>query len=194
MRVKLQKLELVDEAAIEALNRDELIALAKAWRGKLHEYQGILFRIKKRLFGPQTEKSKPEKASDTQGSAPGKPRGETIKQSSERYPDAPVREDKIPFAEPPVCPACGAPGMQDSGMTEDSEYLDVEAKEFTVVQQRRHKHRCQKCHGSLVTSPAPARVTPGGSYSDGLIVDATLSKYCDLIPMERYCEMAARGG
>src|SRR5580692_2111257 len=32
------------------------------------------------------------------------------------------------------------------------------------------------------------------SYSDEMIVDVALSKYCDLIPIGRYAAMAARGG
>ena len=50
------------------------------------------------------------------------------------------------------------------------------------------------CHGDIVTTPALPRVIPGSSYSDELILDVTLSKYCDLIPVERYCQMAARQG
>jgi transposase len=34
----------------------------------------------------------------------------------------------------------------------------------------------------------------GSSYSDEMIVDTALSKYCDLIPIERYVQMADRGG
>ena len=46
----------------------------------------------------------------------------------------------------------------------------------------------------MVTAPAPARIIPGSSYSDEMILDVALSKYCDLIPMERYAAMAQRGG
>ena len=38
------------------------------------------------------------------------------------------------------------------------------------------------------------RITPGGAYSDEMIIDVVISKYCDLIPIERYAKMAARGG
>ncbi len=121
------------------------------------------------------------------------PRTDTTRKPSERYPEAKVEANRVDFANPQACAACGET-MRDSGMSEDSEYVDVRAKEFIVVQQKRAKHRCCKCHGSIVTAPLPPRVTPGGSYSDDVIIDATLSKYCDLIPMERYCNMAARGG
>ena len=194
MRVRLQKIELIDEVAIDALSREELAELAKLWRQKITEYQSILFRVKKRFFGKKSEKSADENSKESDSPKMPKPRGETRKKPSDRYPEAKVREDHIIFTQMPKCEICGDQLMQDSGMTEDSEYLDVEAKDFIVVQQKRQKCRCTKCHGSIVTAPTPPRVTPGGSYSDELIVDATLSKYCDLIPMERYCEMAARGG
>ena len=79
-------------------------------------------------------------------------------------------------------------------MTEDSEYLTIEPKDYIIVRQKRQKHRCGKCHSSILTAPSPARIVPGGSYSDEMIVDAALSKFCDLIPMERYCQMATRRG
>jgi transposase len=79
-------------------------------------------------------------------------------------------------------------------MTEESEYLTTVPKEFIIIKQVREKARCGKCHSAIVTAPVPARIIPGGSYSDEMIIDATLSKYCDLIPMDRYCQMAARNG
>jgi transposase len=69
--------------------------------------------------------------------------------------------------------------MQDTGMTEDSEYLTTEPKKYIIVRQNWQKHRCGKCHSSIVTAPSPARIVPGGSYSDEMIIDATLSKFCD---------------
>ena len=44
------------------------------------------------------------------------------------------------------------------------------------------------------TAPAPLRITDGSSYSDEMITDVALSKYCDLIPINRYVGMAARSG
>lgn len=192
VRVKLEKIELLNEAAIEALGKDELIDLAKQWRRKIQEYQGVLFRVRRGFFGRRSERTSSGGEAAAERTPPA-PRRNTTKQPSERYPDAQVQVDAIDFAAPPQCQACGEV-MQDSGMTEDSEYLDVKQREFIVVQQRRHKHRCQKCHGSIATAPALARVVPGGSYSDEMIVDASLSKFCDLIPMDRYSKMAGRGG
>lgn len=196
MATKLEKLDLPTPMQIEALTHAELLSLAKNWRDRMEKYQGIIFRFKKKLFGRSSEKSSPTappSPADNESPKPPTPRRDTTKQLSERYPDTPIQEENIGFSAAPCCPGCGQ-NMQDSGMTEDSEYLITEPKEYIVVRQKRQKHRCPKCHSAIVTAPAPARIVPGGSYSDALIIDATLSKYCDLIPMERYCQMAARSG
>lgn len=194
MGVKLEKLTLPSDSDIAILTPEQLVALAIKWRERLEIYQGLLFRVRRNLFGSKSEKSKKPAESTTPAAAPTPvPRGETTKLPSERYPEATVEVDHIDFDTPQPCPACGT-NLQDSGMSEKSEYLTVESKVFKIVEQKRHKHRCQKCHGAIITAPSPPRIIHGGSYSDELIVDATLSKYCDLIPMERYCQMAARSG
>jgi transposase len=83
--------------------------------------------------------------------------------------------------------------MSDSGMTEDSEQLTVIPKKFEIFLQKRIKYRCQ-CQGCITTAPAPARIIKGSTYFDEMILDVALSKYCDLIPIERYSAMAARSG
>lgn len=188
MGLRLEKLNLPTEAAIEAMAPGELVTLTKQWRERIEVYESLLFKARRRMYGRKSERSN----SSGEKKRP-KPRGETTKRPSERYPDATVEVEDINFTSPKACPACGEL-MQDSGMAETSEYLDVRPKEFIVVEQRRHKHRCGKCHGSIVTAPLPPRITPGGSYSDEMIVDVTQSKYSDLIPMDRYTKMAGRDG
>ena len=84
--------------------------------------------------------------------------------------------------------------MKDSGLTEDSECLTVIPRRYYVVKQKRVKYRCSSCQEGLITVPAIPKIKAGSSYSDEMIVDVALSKYCDLIPVERYVQMAARGG
>ena len=188
MGLKLEKLKLPTDAALEAMAPCELVTLTKQWRERITVYERILFRSRKKTYGRKSERSSSDREEKTPSS-----RGETVKQLSERYPDARVEVEEINFTSPQACPACGEV-MVDSGMAETSEYLDVRPKDFIVVEQRRHKHRCGKCHGSIVTAPLPPRIAPGGSYSDEIIVDASLSKFCDLIPMDRYTKMAGREG
>jgi transposase len=66
-------------------------------------------------------------------------------------------------------------------------------KKYEILRLMRMKYRCS-CQGAVITVPSPPRIIPGSTYSDEMIVDVGLSKYCDLIPMERYSAMAARGG
>lgn len=141
-------------------------------------------------YGTSSERyKKPEPQKKDEPKLPPKPR---VKKPSERYPNIPVREELITQSPAPSCTCCGKE-MTASGMTEDSEQLTVIPKKYEIKLQKRMKYRCS-CQGGLVTAEAPARIVPGSTYSDELIQDVVLSKYCDLIPMERYAAMAARGG
>lgn len=160
---------------------------------KVFEFKGKFFRVRSKIFDPSTEKSSPGKRRNSKKKTSSSPKSPTTKLPSERYPNAEIIEKHITCEEDPECGCCGH-AMQDSGMTETSEYLTVIPKKYLIVRQHRHKYRCEKCHGDIVTTPAIPRVIPGSSYSDELVVDATLSKYCDLIPMERYSQMAKRQG
>jgi transposase len=153
--------------------------------------QEQLESLNQTVYGASSERYKKPKKSEDQDKPkePSKPR---VKKPSERYPHLPVREQLVVAMIAPQCLCCGEV-MTDSGMTEDSEQLTVIPKKYEIVLQKRVKYRC-KCHGSLVTADAPARITPGSTYSDEMVVDVSLSKYCDLIPVERYTAMAERSG
>jgi transposase len=190
MAQRLEKLQLPTDQELEGLNEERRLSLLKEWRQRIEIYEGIIFRSNRRQYGRKSERSEPTASTEA---TPPEPRSDTSKLPSERYPEAEVLVDNINFSAPQVCPSCGGL-MEDSGMAETSEYLDIRPKEFIVVEQRRHKHRCSGCHGAIVTAPLPPRITPGGTYSDELIVDVALSKFCDLIPVDRYAKMAGRSG
>jgi transposase len=139
-------------------------------------------------YGASSERYK-KPAKKDEPKTPPKPR---IKKPSERYPDIPVREQIIRQDPAPGCSCCGKL-MTESGMMEESEQLTVIPKKFVIDRILRAKYRCS-CQGAIVTAPAPQRIIPGSSYSDEMILDVALSKYCDLIPIERYAAMAARSG
>lgn len=150
--------------------------------------QEQLADLQNSLFGSSSERYKKPEDKKKEKSEP-KPR---IKQPSERYPNIPVREELVPFDEVPLCDACGKV-MTDSGMTEESEQLTVIPKKFEIIRWVRPKFRCS-CHACIKTPAVPPRIIEGSSYSDEMIIDVAASKYCDLIPIERYVQMAARGG
>lgn len=139
-------------------------------------------------FGSSSERfKKPENKKKID--IPDKPR---IKKPSERYPNCPVRSEKIELAKAPACEVCGDK-MKDSGLVEESEQLTVIPKKFEILRIERVKYRCQ-CQACIITAPMPPRIVPGSSYSNEMIIDVAVSKYCDLTPIERYVQMAGRGG
>jgi transposase len=147
-----------------------------------------LSELQDTLYGSSSERYKKPKIKP-QTPRPPKPK---VKKPSERYPNIPVREKIIAMSPPPNCQACGEV-MKDSGMTENSQQLTVIPKKYEIQLIRRVKYTCT-CHACIQTAPAPKRIIEGSSYSDEMIQDVVLSKYCDLIPIERYVAMAARGG
>lgn len=176
-RVKLQK-EVV-----------QLRALSEELKQKRLELEDNYLVIKNKFYGKSSERSPKSNA-----------RPQTKKEKrlrvllpSERYPDAPLIERDVTLENLPDCSCCGTK-MEDSGMTEDSEFLTVIPKQYVVIRQKRHKYRCGKCHGDLQTAPAPPRIKSGSAYSDEMIVDVAMTKYCDLVPIERYAAIAGREG
>ncbi len=142
------------------------------------------------LYAASSERyKKPEEKNRKDPSTPSKPR---VKRPSERYPNIPARDVLVTMDPPPSCEACGKL-MSDSGMTEDSEQLTVIPKKYEILVTKRSIYRCS-CQSCMKTAPLPPRIIEGSSYSDEMILDVVLSKYCDLIPIERYAQMAARGG
>ncbi len=144
-----------------------------------------LAQLNDTLYGASPERyKKPDKPKKAE---PPKPR---IKRPSERYPNIPVREVPITLNPIPGCESCGKQ-MSDSGMTENSEQLTMIPKKYEVIRFKRYIYRCS-CQSCMVTAPVPAKIVEGSSYSNEMILDVVLSKYCDLIPIERYAQMAAR--
>lgn len=147
-----------------------------------------LSEMQNTIYGSSTERYKKPEGKNKEPKVPA-PRP---KLPSERYPNLPVRNELVPFDDIPTCDACGK-NLVDSGMTEESEQLNVIPKKFEIINWVRPKFRCS-CHGCIKLPPAPPRIIEGSSYSDKMIIDVVASKYCDLIPIQRYVAMAARSG
>jgi transposase len=146
--------------------------------------------IKNKLFGKSSERSS-RRSSDRDNS--NKNKKKKVLLPSERYPNAPLIEKHIILDQLPSCKCCGSE-MPDSGMIEESQYLTKIPAQYYVVVQVRHKYACRKCHGDIQTAPALPRIKEGSSYSDEMIIDVAVSKYCDLIPIDRQAQMAGREG
>lgn len=158
---------------------------------QLVEINGQLVILRHKLYGKSSEKDKKNPRPAKEKNAPVSKKKKRTK-LSEKY-DLPILEQHVEFKELPPCPCC--PNlMKDSGMMEESEFLHVIPAQFMIIRQLRHKYRCTNCHGTIKTAPAPQRIIPGSAYSDEMIQDVALSKYCDLIPIDRYSSIAGRSG
>lgn len=184
--IKLQ--QKVNESIIK--ENERLRALSAELQEQLVLVDQQYVFLKSKLFGKSSEREPVAKEGNNSDDVSKKVK---VQLPSKRYPDAPLIEREVELQQLPTCACCGAT-MRDSGMTEDCEYLTVIPRQYLVVRQKRHKYCCGNCHGSVKTAPAPKRLVPGSAFSDELMMDVALSKYCDLIPIERYAAMAARQG
>ena len=153
---------------------------------------GILVKFQNRIFGKSSERSKNGRTG-TKPRGSVKPRSKVKKLPSKRYPDATVIERDVELKEQPDCKGCGHE-MSDSGMTEVSEYLQVIPKDYVIIRQIQHKYRCSNCYSSVVTTPGMPRIKPGSAYGNEMMIDIAMSKYCDLLPIERYRAIGERQG
>lgn len=84
--------------------------------------------------------------------------------------------------------------MKETGLFEVSQKLHVIPKQHYIEITKRPKLNCPKCYGSMVTVPPEPSIVPGSNYGDSLIIDVAISKFGDLIPIERYVQIALQMG
>ena len=110
-----------------------------------------------------------------------------------RFPDVEVDEKIIRPDAAPTCSCCNVL-MKESGLFVVSEKLDVIPKRYIINRSKRVIFNCSTCHGTMTNTPAVPSILPTSNYGDSFSIDVALSKYCDLIPIERYTMMAFRAG
>lgn len=193
----------------DQFSRDELITKFTSLEDEYHRAIKEIYRLKYRdlteeqlnivlqehlnelnsaMYGASSERYKKRPTENKKKKDPA-PR---IKKPSQRYPNVTIRDFEVDSDPIPACEACGKQ-MLKSGMTEDSEQLTVTPKKYEILRYKRSIYRCS-CQSCMKTAPSVPRIVEGSTYSDEMILDVALSKYCDLIPIERYVQMAARSG
>ena len=183
------------QKVIETINKDNdrLRSKNSELEQKSFYIEEQYITIKNKFFGKSSEKEPSKEDRKKHQSKNGKNKKKKVQLPSLRYPNAPLIERHVTLDEVPSCKSCGTQ-MSDSGMTENSEFLTTIPAQYFVIRLMRHKYRCGCCHGGLVTAPCPPRIKTGSGYSDEMMLDIALSKYCDLIPIERYASIAGREG
>lgn len=209
--------ETVPRHKLEGLNKTELIEFNEAQSRVIESFQKEISKLKaekseleqqsllvddkylffkKKFFGRSSEKESAAEAPELDLTIPEKASKDSktrVLLPSQRYPHLAIQVEDLELRTVPTCQCCGANTI-DSGMYEVSESLTLDPKEYYTKRTRRKKYKCSKCHSSIITTPMYPRITPGGSYSDELIIDVAMSKYCDLVPIERYVSIAERAG
>ncbi len=148
----------------------------------------------KMLFGTSSEKRPRNNDGDTESPPPtpaSRPRNGHGPRSQPELPLIEVVHDLPPDKR--GCPACGGELERMGDQSEDSEEIDVLARQFAVLLHKRLKYRCD-CNGAVVTAPGPVKLQEGGRYSPAFAVEVAVDKYLDNIPLERQVTRMRREG
>ena len=99
-----------------------------------------------------------------------------------RLPVEPVRHPLGPAEA--ECPACRGQVLEMEGQHDESEEITVVERTFKRLQHQYAKGRCADC-GYIVSVPRPARLVPGGRYSEEFAVSVAVGKYDMHLPLNR---------
>ncbi len=130
--------------------------------------------------GPLPESNESNKATDKQR------RSRQNHPGRNELPAHLERVDKIIPCPPEQC-TCGKCGGDTKVIGyEVSEVLDMKPLEFFVSRIMREKRACGLCiEQGVATAPTPIRIAPKSIFSDEVIIDFLVSKYCDASPLYR---------
>ncbi len=183
-----QAKKLIELASQQMLEKKDLSTLGSSVDNLMTAARVLMEREERRRGAP-----KPPPSNNPKGRQKGESREESKKLPSQKYLDLPIEEEFISPPTPPACPCCQHE-MAPSGLYDVSEKLEVTPKKYFIKKVSRVKFNCTKCHGHMANTPALPSIVPTSNYGDSLIIDVALSKFCSLIPIERYAEIARQQG
>lgn len=96
------------------------------------------------------------------------------------------RVEKIIACTPAQC-VCGKCGHETKVIGyEEAEVLDVKPAEYFITVIKREKRACAQCPQRGVATAAPVeRIAPKSIFSDAVLIDFVVKKYCDSLPLYR---------
>ena len=187
-------------ARVGELIRELLAAQGKdklALQLELDKLQGELEKKNKMLFAPSSERRTGDDgvtaeadSTDTSSDEKAPARGHGRRQQKNLR--VIVREHTLDEADR-ACTTCGGTLSLMGDQVEESEEIDVIAREFVIRKHVRRKYRCA-CGACVETAPAPRRLLRGGRYSIGFAIAVAISKYADHLPLERQARIMKREG
>ena len=145
----------------------------------LEGLQAQLEQKNRMLFGQSSERRSGEPTAPPKERKPKTGHGPR----EQRQPRIVDESHDIPEADR-VCILCNGALAELDGQVEESEEIDVIAREFVTKRHVRKKYRC-RCGECIETAPLPPRLIPGGRYSLAFAINVAISKYADHLPLER---------
>lgn len=127
------------------------------------------------------------------GDKPKKPRKKRSKFGNREQPQLEVVPEVLDLDDADKhCAECGG----DLGLFDDqddvTEEVDVVERRFIIKKRIRKKYRC-RC-GCIEMAELPARLVPGGRYSNEFALEVATLKYVDQMPLERIARTFGREG
>lgn len=185
-------------------------------RGELQQARWQIDQLKKKLFGPTSERQVSDTLSKEQilmglfpppseppatqdvvlPETPAAPTEEKKKRRAPRQPQTRELEVVITRIEPPstACDSCHEAGRQLR--IEKSEYFDYQPARIIRHEVHRpvYAHNCACDAPKMVIAPLPPMPVEKGMPSPGLLAHVALSKYADHLPLYRQQQQFARLG
>ena len=155
----------------------------------IEELNDTIKTLRAKIYGRSSERRRRKKDGD-HGDKKSKS-STRVRLPSEQYPNAKIKVETIAEASPPKCSECQTT-MTDSGMRETSERLELIPMEIFIVKTERVRYHCKCCQSAPITAALPARIAVNTSLNDSVLIEASLAKFYDLIPTERFAKMLKR--
>ena len=155
----------------------------------IEEQNEVIKALRAKIYGRSSErrgKGKKGNGGNKKGNS-----GPRVRLPSEQYPKARIKDETVSDTTPPMCPDC-TKDMTDSGLRETSERLELIPMELFIVRQHRVRYHCKCCQNALKTAALPARIAPNTSLNDSVLIEASIAKFYDLIPTQRFAKMLSR--
>jgi transposase len=142
--------------------------------------------------GVSSEEVQAESEREPLATSPATPEDESRRKPARKHPgrqSLPAhleRVEKIVACTPAQC-TCDGCGKDTTVIGyEESEQLDLAPTKYFVVVTKREKRACKRCEEQgVVVAPVPERIIPKSLVSDQIIINTTVAKYCDALPLYR---------
>jgi transposase len=177
-------------ARVTELTRQLLVAQGRdrvALQMEIEQLQADLEKKNRMLFGQSSERRGGEAGTEKERE-PQRGHGPREQKQLRIVVEAHALEDSAR-----ICAACNGSLEEMGDLAEESEEVDVIAREFVIKKHVRKKYRC-RCGACVETAPMPKRLVPGGRYSLAFAISVAISKYADHLPLERQVKIMKREG